>query len=143
MYRYDYILRLIERLGRVLRTLRDRLLQRQLSNEDLRAEIHAIAREAGLDLALARRLDPATLVTWIAPIPDQPDGDRVWLMAELLYVEGLAARAAGNEQQAEGDLRRALALFERLAATWRPSTDLATAGERVAELRTLLEPPAP
>ena len=49
---------LIERLGQVLRTLRDRLLQRELSNDDLRAEIQEIAREAGLDLAVARRLDP-------------------------------------------------------------------------------------
>jgi hypothetical protein len=138
VYRYDYVLRLIERLGRVLRTLRDRLLQRQLSNDDLRAEIHDIAREAGLDLAFARRLDPATLTTWLAPIPDQIDGDRVWLMAELLYIEGLAARAAGEERQAEGDLRRALVLFERLPPTWRPSSDLAPAADRVTELQGLL-----
>jgi len=143
VYRYDYILRLIERLGRVLRELRDRLMQRQLTNDDLRAQIHEIAREAGLDLALARRLDVQTLVTWIAPVPGQGDGDRIWLMAELLYVEGMAARAAGDARQADGDLRRALALFERLSPTWRPGTDLATAAERAAEVRaalTSLEP---
>jgi hypothetical protein len=138
MYRYDYVLRLIERLGQVLRTLRNRLLQRQMSNEDLRAEIHEIAREAGLDLAFARRLDPATLTTWLAPIPDQVDADRVWLMAELLHVEALAARAAGDERQADGDLRRAQALFARLPPEWRPGTDLPRAGERAAELRALL-----
>ena len=96
MYRYDYVLRLIERLAQVLRTLRDRLLQRQLSNEDLRAEIQEIAREAGLDLAFARRLDPATLATWLAPHPDAVNADRVWLMAELLFVEALSARAEGD-----------------------------------------------
>ncbi len=139
MYRYDYVLRLIQRLGQVLRTLRDRLLRRQLSNDDLRAEIQEIAREAGLDLAFARRLDPATLVTWLAPIPDQIDADRVWLMAELLHVEALAAREGGDGHQADGDLRRALALFARLAPGWRPDTDAPTAGERVAEVRTLLQ----
>src|SRR6478672_11151711 len=90
MYRYDYVLRLIERLGQVLRTVRDRLLRRELANDDLRAEVQEIAREAGLDLAFARRLDPATLVAWLAPIPDRVDADRVWLMAELLHVEALA-----------------------------------------------------
>ena len=146
MYRYDYVLRLIERLGQVLRTLRDRLLQRQLSNDDVRAEIREIAREAGLDLAFARRLDPATLTTWLAPIPDRVDADRVWLMAELLHVEALAARAAGDEWQADSDLRRALALFARIPAGWRPGTDLPSAGERVAELQALVgedgDPPA-
>jgi hypothetical protein len=139
MYRYDYVLRLIERLGQVLRTLRDRLLQRQLSNDDLRAEIQEIAREAGLDLTFARRLDPGTLATWLAPVPDRVDEDRVWLMAELLYVEALAARAAGDDRQADADLQRALALFSRISPSWRPGADLTTAGERVAELRGLLD----
>jgi|SRR5690242_1641571 hypothetical protein len=140
MYRYDYVLRLIERLGQVLRTLRDRLLRRQLTNEDLRAEVQEIAREAGLDLELARRLDPATLVTWLAPLPDHVDRDRVWLMAELLYVEATAARAAGDERLATEDARRALALFEILPESWKAGDDLATPGERVAELRVRVPP---
>ena len=138
MYRYDYVLRLIERLGQVLRTLRDRLLQRQLSDDDLRAEIQEIAREAGLDLAFARRLDPGTLATWLAPVPDRVDEDRVWLMAELLYVEALAERAGGDDLQAEADLSRALVLFGRISPAWRPGADSPTAGERVTELQRLL-----
>lgn len=139
-YRYDYVLRLIERLGQVLRTLRNRLLRRQMTNEDLRAEIAEVAREAGLDLEFARRLDPGTLVTWLAPDPERVDEDRVWLMAELLYVEGLAARGEGKEQQADGDLRRALVLFARIPPTWRPGDDAPTAAERVAELTRDLTP---
>jgi hypothetical protein len=138
MYRHDYVLRLIERLGQVLRTLRDRLLQRQMTNDDLRGEIQEIAREAGLDLAFARRLDLGTLVTWIAPVPDAVDEDRVWLMAELLYVEALAAQAAGDDQQAAADGRRALTLFARISPAWKPGPDLTSAGERVAELQVLL-----
>ena len=93
MYRYDYVLRLIERLGQVLRSLRNRLLrQRDLTDEDIRAELHEIAREAGLDLDFARRLDLGTLATWLAPVPDKVDEPRVWLMAELLHVEALHAR---------------------------------------------------
>jgi len=139
MYRYDYVLRLIERLGQVLRTLRDRLLQRQVSNDDLRAEIQEIAREAGLDLTFARRLDPGTLATWLAPVPDRVDEERVWLMAELLYVEARAALAAGDDRPADADLQRALALFALISPSWRPGADLPTAGERVVELRGLLD----
>jgi hypothetical protein len=138
MYRYDYVLRLIERLGQVLRTLRDRLLRRELSNEDLLGELQEIAREAGLDVAFARRLDPTTLATWLAPTLDATGTDRVWLMAELFYVEAQVWRAAGHTQRADADFRRALALFTRLPATWRPQADEPTAGERVAELQTLI-----
>ena len=138
MYRYDYVLRLIERLGQLLRTVRDRMLQRRLSDDDVRHELHDIAREAGLDVAFARRLDPATLVTWLAPIPDRMDTERVWLMAELLHVEGLAARETGDTQQADADLRRALALFEHIAPTWKPTAEDASAADRVAELQALL-----
>jgi hypothetical protein len=143
MYRHDYVLRLIERLGQVLRTLRDRLRGRELSNEDLLVELQEIAREAGLDVAFARRLDPATMVTWLAPTLDPAGTDRVWLMAELFYAEALAARAAGAEPQAAGDLRRALVLFGRISPAWRPGTDLASAGERVAEVRGLLHASQP
>jgi hypothetical protein len=138
MYRYDYVLRLIERLGQVLRTLRDRMLRRELSNDDLRAEVQEIAREAGLDLAFARRLDPATLVTWLAPIPDRVDAERVWLMAELLQIEALIARAAGDAPQANADLRRAISLYAHLDPAWHPRHEDTSAGERVAELQALL-----
>jgi hypothetical protein len=138
MYRHDYVLRLIERLGQVLRTLRDRLRGRELSNEDLLVELQEIAREAGLDVAFARRLDPATMVTWLAPTLDPAGTDRVWLMAELFYVEGQVARAAGHTQRADADFNRALVLFNRIPPTWRPQADEPTAAERVAELAQLL-----
>ena len=47
MYRHDYILRMIEQLARTLIALRNRLLQRELSSQEVRAEIHQIARDAG------------------------------------------------------------------------------------------------
>ena len=141
MYRYDYVLRLIERLGQVLRSVRNRLLQqRDVTDEDIRAELHEIAREAGLDVDFARRLDLGTLTAWLAPVPDKVDEPRVWLMAELLHVEAVHARASGQEQRAVDDLRRALALFARIPPAWRPGDDAPSAGERVAELQALLPP---
>jgi hypothetical protein len=136
VYRRDYILRLIERFGRMLIALRNRILRREIDTADVVAELRDIAQQAGLDLALARQLDPAMLAFWLAPT-DDVDEPKLWLMAELLYLEGLQARSAGEEWRS--DFARALAIFGRLPADWRPADHLATAGERRVELRQLLE----
>ncbi len=136
VYRHDYILRLIERFGQALTALRDRLLRRTTEDVTARVEIGEIAREAGLDLGVARSLDPSMLLMWLAP-SGEPDPARLWLMAELLYLEGLHPRASG-ESSRRADLERALAIFDRLPQDWRPTDGFATAGERVEEIRTRL-----
>ena len=133
MYRRDYILRLIERFARMLIALRNRLLKRELQAHEARAEIGEIARTAGLDLDVARQLDPATLVLWLAP-GDDVDEAKLWLMGELLYLEGLHAEADGDAAAAGAALDRAQAVFARLPASWRPHDELAAAGERVTEI---------
>ena len=132
MYRRDYILRLIERFGRMLIALRDRILRREADAAEVTAKISEMAEQAGVDLDMARRLDPASLLLWLAPFDDF-DQARVWLVAELLYLEGLQTGTAGAD-----DLKRALALYSRLPEEWKPTDDFATAGERAAELKRLL-----
>ena len=139
MYRRDYILRLIERFGRMLIGIRDAILRRQAEPAQVQAEIREIAQQAGLDLAIARQLDPASLLLWLAPTPDF-DPDRMWLMAELLYLEGIDAYTQ-MDGGGRADLERALALFSCLPPEWRPTPDLAAAGERTAEIRDLLDTP--
>jgi hypothetical protein len=140
MYRRDYILRLIERFGQMLIALRNRILGRDTDSREARAEIHEMARSAGLDLDVARQLDPPTLLLWLAP-GDDVDEPKLWLMAELLYLEGLHADAAGAPGAGQADLTRALAVFGRLPATWRPHADLPSAGERAAEIQQRLRAP--
>lgn len=140
MYQRDYILRLIERFARALILLRNRILNREADQPLLAAEIGEIAKQAGLDLDVARRLDAATLLMWLSP-SGEVDPPRFWLMAELLYLEGLQERADGPEG-GRADFERALAILLRLPPVWRPSEDFCTAGERVAELRGLLGPRA-
>jgi hypothetical protein len=136
VYRRDYILRLIERFGQALRALRDRILKREVDAATVVAEIHDVAQEAGIDLDLARRLDPVSLSLWVAP-GDDVDQPRLWLIAELLYLTGLQASVA-DPSAARGDFQRALTLHSRLPPDWKPSDGFVTAGERIAELRTLL-----
>lgn len=136
MYRYDYVLRLIKHLGAALVTLRDKILRRQRDEVAVRAEIGEIASQAGLDLDVARSLDPQQLMMWLAPVGD-PDPAKLWLMAELLYLEGLESKTSGGLGW-RGDLERAAAILAHLPDDWRPDAPLASAGERAAEIRTLL-----
>lgn len=142
MYRRDYILRLIERFGRMLIALRNRIFNREITEEDLRGEIHEIAREAGLDLNLARQLDPQMLLMWLSPT-GEVDEPKFWLMAELLYLEGMEAVKASVGDAGRADLARARAIYGRLPAGWRPSENLASAGERCKEISILLEGTGP
>ena len=135
-YRHDYIIRLIERFGAVLRSLRDRILRREREDLSARAEIAEIARHAGLDLGVARTLSPDLLMMWLAPT-GEVDPAKLWLMAELLYLEALDARSSGGEGW-RADLARASSLLGRLEPSWRPGEGFSSAGERLAEITAML-----
>jgi hypothetical protein len=136
VYRHDYILKLIERFGAALISLRDKILRRSRDEVGIRAEIHEIAQHAGLDIAVARSLEPASLLMWLAPT-GQPDPAKLWLMAELLYLEGLDGKGSGSSQW-RGDLERALAILATLPFGWQPADAFTPAGDRAEEIRGLL-----
>ena len=131
------LIALIERFGAALISLRDRILRRTKEEAGVRAEIHEIAREAGLDINVARSLEPESLLLWLAPT-GEPDPAKLWLMAELLYLEGLRRRSE-DAAHWRGDLERARALLERLPGVWRPGEAFVTAEDRVTEIGALLE----
>lgn len=135
-------MRLVEQFARVLATLLNRIRGRQVSPEVAQAEISAIARGCGLDLDVARGLDATMLLMWLAPRGDVDPG-RFWLMGELLLVDGLRASEAGARPRAHADLERALAVFSAIDPAWRPEPDLASAGDRVAEIRRWLDDNTP
>lgn len=139
MYRTDYILRLIERFGRALIALRNQLLGQEDESAERLPTTREIAADAGLDLTVARSLDIASLLMWLAPT-GVIDAPRLWLMAELLYLEALQGRAAGTTQW-RADAERALAIAARLEGAWRPAEGLASGAERVTELREMLAGP--
>jgi len=136
MYRQDYILRLIEQFAKGLRHIRDRVLRRAADRQTVTAEVGEMARQAGLDLDVARRLDETSLLLWLAPA-GLVDQGRLWLMAELLYLEGLAALEEMPDA-ARADLSRALAILGRVEPHWRAGEDLPTASELSGEIRRLL-----
>jgi hypothetical protein len=138
MYRQDYILRLIEQFGRALAALRAMITGRELPPTEVHAQIAAVASQSGLHLDVARSLDSAMLLMWLAP-RGEIDPGKFWLLAELLFLEGLQAHEAGDGGRARADFERAQLLLQKLDDNWRPQSDLASAGERLAEIDALLD----
>jgi hypothetical protein len=136
MYRRDYMIRLIEQFARALIAVRNRIIRGELTQEELRREIAEIGEHAGLDLNTARQLDPQMLLMWLAPTGDI-DEPKFWLLAELLYLEGIEARTMGTGDRGDADLARARAIFARLPPEWQPADGLASARERITEIDRL------
>jgi len=139
MYRRDYILRLIEQFGRVLSALLNKIRKRQLTSAEVRAQISEVAAQSGLDLDVARGLDPTMLLMWLAP-RGEIDPGKFWLMAELLFMEGLQAHEDGLADRAGSDLRRARVILSQLGSDWRPQADLASVGERLETIDAIIGP---
>ncbi len=133
----DYILREIERLGIIFRAIRDRILGRTTSMAEVRRDLHAAAGSLGLDLELAHRVSPETLVLLVAP-GGVPEPTRCWCFAESLFLEGLEASLSGQSMEAAALLRRARMLFELLQGAKYGLTTLPEAGERIARIDELL-----
>jgi hypothetical protein len=140
MFRQDYIIRLIEQFGRVLSALFHRIKGREVVPAEARAEIAAVAAQSGLDLAVARSLDPGMLLMWLAP-RGEIDPGKFWLMAELLFLEGLQGVQDGDAVRARADLERARLILSKLEGDWRPMADLASARERLDEINRQLHAP--
>ena len=137
MYRTDYILRLIEHLGRTLLLLRNRILDRQEQHVTVQDEIRAIAARASVDLDGARAVDLVTLRLLMSFAGDL-DPARCWLTAELLYLEGLDKRRDNTVGDARRDLAHALDLYRMLPAEFQPFEELPPSAERIAEIERLL-----
>ncbi|HUH14064.1 MAG TPA: hypothetical protein VMK65_13195 [Longimicrobiales bacterium] len=135
MHQKDYILRLIEQAGAVLARVR-RLLFGGASAAEVEQAMSEAARLAGVDLRLLRDMTPDTLLLLMSP-GGEPEPSRCWITAELLYLEGRAADAAGDEGAAMAAYGKALLLFRALSPDLLPG--LPEAEERVRELEALVD----
>ena len=135
MYRQDFIIRIIEQFGRALAALLHKITGRQLSPAEIHAQVATVASQSGLQLDVARSLDPAMLLMWLAPRGEADiDPGKFWLLAELLFLEGMQAREEGHVEAARADLERARLILSKLPPDWRPQAGLASAGERLEDI---------
>ncbi len=135
----DYILRLIETMGRVLQEILRGLRSGELSPSEAAEKVRASARDVGLDLDVLTGVDLDTMVRLVSP-GGEPEVGRCWIAAELLSAEAYRADLEDDPVTTADRAERALRLYAlldpSLVARGFPET-----AERVAELRALLAGP--
>lgn len=110
MQQRDYILRMIEQAGAILVALRQRILRRTIQPSEVQAELRSTLQQVGFALDLAQLADAASLERMVAPTGEL-DPARGWLVAEVLYLDGLEAQLGGKEVLARASFEKALRLF--------------------------------
>lgn len=102
----------MQRLARKLARLEASLAGASGDLEEIREGLEATAAGVGVDLETVRRLDPVTLVEALAPGGGAAPG-RLWVAAEVLFLDGLTARAEGDLTSARRRLAKAGHLYRR------------------------------
>ncbi len=108
MPRRDYILRLIERMGRVLAAIRVRILGGEAA--DVRGELREVITWSGIDLEMAETVDTPTLLSLLS-LGGSLDVAKCVLVADVLGVESLRRQALGQAAIADGLRKKAIVLY--------------------------------
>src|SRR4051812_10249103 len=109
MQREDYLLRMIQQMGRALARIRKHLLEGAYA--DAGEELATVARQGGIDLRYLIALDEPSLRAMLST-GGEVDQAKCALFAELVYLEWHRAQAEGHVDYAERCARRARLLFE-------------------------------
>ncbi|TVR52215.1 MAG: hypothetical protein EA421_14215 [Gemmatimonadales bacterium] len=103
----------LQRLAESLLRL-ERLLEAEGGDTGvIREGLDEAAHRMGVHLAVVRLADAGTLLQMHGPASGGDPG-KLWATAELLFLDGLRARAEGDPGEAERQLETALALFQEV-----------------------------
>lgn len=134
MAQKDYLMRMIEQLGAALIALRRVILGGTASRETVERTLRESADSVGFNLDLARSATVDTVRLLVAPTGEIEPG-RCWLIAEVLYLDGLDLELQGSVNDALHQYGKATALYELLEAEGLLIAGLPEATERLAEIR--------
>ena len=134
----DYILRLIEQAGLVLRQLLQRIQAEPVARDERTYELQRAAQLGGLDLDMLRLSDIEGLWHQVA-LTGEADPARTWLAAETLYADALATEIDGNKDLAVEAYLKAASLFRLMEPTWVLPTGFPEATLRIEEIEEKLE----
>jgi hypothetical protein len=126
---------MIEQLGVAFAAIRKRILQREKSGE-VREALARTAGQAGFDIDLLKQFDLETLRLFAMPT-GEVEPTRCWLMAEILYLDGLEATLSAGA--AAESLLKARALFDLVRPAGGLLVGWPEATARIAEIDRLLE----
>ncbi len=134
----DYILRLIEQLGQALIRVRKMILGEEVAAGRVDDELRLVGRRVGVDLDIARLATPETLGLLVAPT-GEPDPGRCWVLAEMLYLDGLEAETRGRAAAARASYDKAVRLFRLVEPGGAFLTGWPEAGERIREIEARVQ----
>jgi len=129
----DYILRMIEQAGTVLRALLNRILRHEAQPDEITRDLRHAAALGGLDIDLLRLGDKDTVLLMVAP-GGEPEPARTWLAAEMLYLDGLAAQLDGRREDATLNFGKARLLFGLVGAAGVFPSGFPEAADRIREI---------
>jgi hypothetical protein len=137
MVQRDYILRMIEQIGVILKALREMILNGSAGVGQVRAELQKVFQQIGFDIEVALIADTETLVRMIAPTGELEPG-RAWLVAEAMYLDGLDAALDEQVPHARLSFEKAVRLFRMFDASTPVPAGFPEARERVSEIEERL-----
>jgi hypothetical protein len=105
---------------------------------ELREELEDSAAATGVELATIRRLDADTLTGALAP-GGGPAPGRLWVAAEVLFLDGLAALGEGRAEAARRRLGKARHLYGELGDRLELPEGAVAPADRLERIDDLLE----
>ncbi len=138
----DYILRLIEQAGTILKVLLARVRAGGADRTRVAQDLRRAANLGAFDFDILRICDADGLRHLIAPT-GETDPSRTWLAAEILFLDGLDAHLDGRAEDAALQLSKARILYRLLEPTAVLPSGFPETAERIREIDGLLrtEPP--
>ena len=134
----DFLLRQIEMLGAALIAVRKMIFGGKAESGEVEARLQEVSQQGGMALDLARIASPETLRMLIAPTGEIEPGS-CWLLAETLYLDGLNAHLAEDEDRAVDSLAKARMLFSLLRPMGAFLVGFPEASDRIQEIDELVE----
>jgi hypothetical protein len=134
----DYILRMIEQAGIILKHLLRRIQAQPVTLAEQTAELRRAAALGGLDLDMLRLSDVDGLWHQVA-LTGEADPARTWLAAEILYADALGSEIEGSMDVASETYVKAASLFRLMEPNWLLPTGFPEATERVREIERKLK----
>ncbi len=124
-------------MGMVLVRLREIILGRAGSRQQVEGEVQKVLRGIGFDFDVARLADADTLERMVAPT-GEVEPARAWLIAEGFYLEGLEAQLDERADDARACFGKAARLYRLVAPDALLPTGFTEAVERIAEIEQRL-----
>jgi len=131
----------MQQLAQQLLALQRRLEAGSGDTTHIREGLEEVARRVGVDLEIVRLAHPDTVLDVLAP-EGGGDPGKVWAVAEVLFLDGIRARAEGEPGEGLDALRKARYLYRTLGEGLVLPDEATPPDQRLDTLGAILSDPA-